>query len=268
MAEYYNVNFANINGDINAIGEVFNMLLVPQVTLTSEEFIYLFSTNAKEDSDEEATYYLRMLAECGMPLKVFITEQEPGSYREDEYMLEFILKSKTYLPHWTDEGDIRQRLQIIFSCVAEGITWNVILEEQLDTNYTLEFVIDNIDAHSGNTSVDIGMVEYTSLFALGGTLTAEDIGTVMFDRLNIAITNNTPFYVNKWKTISETEKYVEPLKFERYQTMYDLETNEPIRHSFACTYTNIVDNKIAVVALTLVYDVVNQTITGGQAISE
>ena len=167
---------------------------------------------------------------------------------------------------------------IIFKCQSVNLSANkaifvadysfitLVIECDLENNkiYTSYEVAGN----GKNNSVDIGMWEYTSLF-MGNVLTIDDIGEETFAKLNIAISNNAPFYLNKWKTLSEEEKYVEPLKFELYRAKYNPETNEPISYTFTNTQIMFDDEgKVKVGAHTLLYDVINQTITGSAVISE
>jgi myosin-crossreactive antigen len=130
----------------------------------------------------------------------------------------------------------------------------------MSSEYTIEF---SYKVNKEDNAVNIGMIEYTSLFAMGNTLTVDDIGEEIFEKLNTVITNNTPFYLNKWKSLSETEQYMNPLKFELSAVKAD-ENKNPIYYDFMNTVMTTNDEgKLVVGAHTLRYDVLNQTLTGG-----
>lgn len=221
------------------------------VDVTFEEFISIFEGNSEHELSEDAMSFLWQCAFFANPVTMAVYEE--GLWDSNAEIITFKCQSV----------DLNANKAIF---VADYSFITLVIECDFENNkvYTSYEVANN----GKNNSVDIGMIEYTGLF-MGNVLTIDDIGEETFTRLNIAISNNAPFYLNKWKTLSEEEKYVEPLKFELYCAKYHPETNEPISYTFTNTQIMFDDEgKVKVGAHTLLYDVINQTITGGVVISE
>lgn len=265
---------SNMNSSLNGLlmrvsdwDDILETLLIP-LQFSEEEFGYMFGANLKETLNPGDVDYLYLLGMTGSPLKVIIGGSDsPGSYHSVYNMLYFIPTVCEYVPYQSEDGSqISTRLKGSFQCDYEGMTFYVTIEEQLDSEYTIEFSY-KVNATVENTYTNISMGEYTELFTLGGTITSDN-NAAIFEVIKIAINNNAPFYINKWKEISETETIMNPLKFELQQIKYTAE-REPLKYIF--TNTQIApgdDNKIIAGAHTLTYDVINETLTGGVLVSQ
>lgn len=241
---------------------VLETLLTP-LQFSAEEFGYMFGAHLKETLDTDAADYLYLLGMTGSPLKVIIGGPDgPGSYRSVYDMLYFIPTVCEYLPHWSEDGSqIFTRLKGSFSCDYKGMTFYVTMEEQLDSEYTIEFSY-KVNATVENTSTNISTIEYEELFSLGGTLTSDN-NAAIFDVIKIAINNNVSFYINKWE-----DSIMDSLKFELHQIEYAAE-KEPSTYIFTNIQTHFgSDNKISITKHTLTYDVINETLTGGVLVSQ